>query len=712
MKFQRSDIDIQTILRRGYHILARPHFALLFMVAWLWDSGYTVDAQEPQMSIAAFYLEETDLTANRAGSIVIDPQDGKPCALIKIVTTEQGFTFDFGLIKPCKREEQNAEHPSEIWLYVPSGAMKMSIQHRLLGKIDNYDLGSRLKSGRTYVLKLTTKQVSTFTYDESKRQYLNLTVSPSSAEVIINGMPQTLDKNGQASILLSLGQYRLSVKAEGYHPLEQLITMDEFRDKHLDVRLKPNFGWLSIDSFNQAQGAKLYIDGAQVDTLPTVKKQLNSGPHNLLIRHPLYKEYSEQITIKDSIVTTWTPQWISNYADISISVDNDFAVELYADGVSLGHGDWHGRLSAGKHLLEARKENHTTTFDTLYVNVGAQRTISMPAPTPLYGTLEVRAIPAATISIDGNVLGQDTTLSSTVLIGNHQIRFQRAGYQTESVEVNITQGETTRIERELKDSCNFRICSTPFASVYIDDYYVGTTPYHFTREAGIYNLTIEKYDYRPYHKRLRLNGGTPDIDIRLKPTLRERLRMNGSTPDMDIRPHYVTPYEIYLQVGYNVHVCTGISATMGGYINNKNMELGFIFPSKEKEHIYWSDPTDKNKEPLGAIYQPRFGFLWKFGYGFRVGRCVRLTPQIGILYVQLKEIPDTEDVVSDPDGSSYSIGMRCSWALCRHIGITLTPEYLASLLQADGYKQIANVSNKIKSLGCGFNINVGFNFFY
>ena len=47
--------------------------------------------------VQSFRLDETDLTANTTGTIVVD-QNGQKCALIKIETTQTGFTFDTGLL--------------------------------------------------------------------------------------------------------------------------------------------------------------------------------------------------------------------------------------------------------------------------------------------------------------------------------------------------------------------------------------------------------------------------------------------------------------------------------------------------------------------------------------------------------------------------------------------------------------------------------------
>ena len=105
--------------------------------------------------------------------------------------------FDVGTLGVVDVVEQNAEHPSEIWLYVPHGVKKISIQHNLLGSINDYDLGLSVQKPKTYRLKLTTDQVNTLVVDYENRQYLQIDVNPNNADCFINGLKQQSAYNGK-----------------------------------------------------------------------------------------------------------------------------------------------------------------------------------------------------------------------------------------------------------------------------------------------------------------------------------------------------------------------------------------------------------------------------------------------------------------------------------------------------------------------------------
>ena len=97
----------------------RKSILFLFLIFRL-----TVLAQS--ISVSSFKLLDTDLTANTAGTMEMD-QNGETAALIKVVTTQTGFSFDGGALGIVKTKQT----PGEVWVYIPRGAKKRrSANHR------------------------------------------------------------------------------------------------------------------------------------------------------------------------------------------------------------------------------------------------------------------------------------------------------------------------------------------------------------------------------------------------------------------------------------------------------------------------------------------------------------------------------------------------------------------------------------------------------
>lgn len=123
---------------------------LLFIPSILIAQGITVQS---------FVLAEKDFTANTQGTMVLD-YNGDACALIKVETNEKDFVFDGGLLGIISVVEQS----DEIWVYVPSGIKRISINHPQLGKLRDYYFPIFLEKGKTYKMKIAN---STAVSDDS-----------------------------------------------------------------------------------------------------------------------------------------------------------------------------------------------------------------------------------------------------------------------------------------------------------------------------------------------------------------------------------------------------------------------------------------------------------------------------------------------------------------------------------------------------------------
>lgn len=82
-----------------------------------------------KISVASFKPLETDVTAITSG-MKLD-FSGNKCALIKVATTARDLRFEVGALGIVDREDQNDQHPAEIYLMFPVESPKylFSIQN-------------------------------------------------------------------------------------------------------------------------------------------------------------------------------------------------------------------------------------------------------------------------------------------------------------------------------------------------------------------------------------------------------------------------------------------------------------------------------------------------------------------------------------------------------------------------------------------------------
>lgn len=660
------------------------------------------------MSIASFKMDEADQTANVSPTMRTDI-NGEKCALIKIATTQKNFSFDVGSLGITYTESQNSEHPGEIWLYVPNGVMKISIQHPQFGSIKDYDLGGRLKKGRTYVMDLTSDQVNTLVVDYDNSQILDIDITPNDADLYINGLKQNLDYNGHASITLPFGTHNYRVVANNYHPEEsQVIINDKENKQLLSVNLKQAFGYLTVKSTTESNGGELYVDDVRVGTLPISNFPLKSGMHQLSVHQKLYLPYSEKVAMTDSAFVEITPILNPNYSEYEIFVDGDKDAQIYDNGELIGSGHWKGRLEAGEHILEAKKISHSTVTQKIDVIKDSPRKISLSKPMPIYGTLEVKTQPSnAEVFIDGSSKAAGVTdfINSHILIGPHHIKIVLPGHKTEEFDVDIKEGQTERINQVLTDFCDATIYSSPVANISIDGKAEGKTPLHINRIAGNYRVTLSAHGYSTVSKNMRLDGNTKDMTIKL-------------------HRNYTRPNEFYMQVGCNMGGMMSLNLGLGCFIHNVNIEGNYLLGLTNSDKIYWSDKSGESV-PFTATYKPSGGNV-KVGYGIRLHSRIRLTPQVGCQFISLKETTE-ESFISDDytqwsqyylgaaNGSkaaSLSLGLRCNVAIAPWLGLSVSPEYLMGISKSNGFKALSEISSKIKGYADGFNCNVSLNIFF
>ena len=691
-------------IKHYHNIITKRKAHILFVLISCLFSSLMCNGQS--MSIASFKMDEADQTANVSPTMRMDV-NGEKCALIKIATTQKNFSFDVGSLGVTEIEWQNTDHPGEIWLYVPNGAMKISIQHPQFGSIKDYDFGSRLKKGRTYVMDLTSDKVNTLVVDYENSQILEIEVFPSDADFYINGLKQRLDRNGRTSITLPFGTHSYRGVASNYHPTESQVVINNKNNKQsLSVHLKPAFGYLNINATPESRGGEVYIDDTKIGSLPISKFPLKSGMHKLSVYQKLFSPYTEQIAMTDDGSISITPILKPNYAEYEITVDGDNGAKIYCDGEYLGIGGWKGKLEAGDHILAVTKDRHRSNTEKIQVVKDTPRKVSLSRPMPIYGTLEITTQPRnASVYIDNNTkpAGQTNYVNRQLLIGSHHIKLVLPGYKTEEFDVNIKDGQLERVNKTLTDYCNATIYSTPNANVSIDGIQLGKTPVRINKTAGVYQVKLTAHGYTTYSKKMYLDGNTKDISIKLQ-------------------RNYTRPNEFYAQVGVNIGGLLAFNVGAGAYYHNINLEANYLLGINDSEKIYWTNKTGKT-DPFSATYKAT-GWNLKVGYGLRLHSRVRLTPQLGCQSITLKEIVDNDFSLKYPtlsqyynysgaaDGAnvaSFNGGLRCNVALTSWLGISISPEYLIGVGRSKGFEALSKVSSQIKGYANGFNCNVSFN---
>jgi len=452
-------------------------------------------------SVTSFRYDETDMTANMAGTTVLD-QNGNKCALIKVETTQTGFSFDPGVLGVMATQQK----AGEIWVYVPQGVKRLTISHSKLGILRDYDLGLSLQSARTYILKLAAANVITIVEEQVKMQYLVFKLTPPNSFVTITGPDQKqtvlqTDGEGIARKYLNFGTYTYSVQAEDYHTLTGTVKIDNPDDKHvLTLSLFPAFGYLTIPNTGTLYGATVSLDSKLIGPTPINSYRVPSGSHAITISRPKYSPIFSDVTIEDGKTMIFDRQPVANFAPLSIiGVEGS---EIWINGNLAGQSPWTGDLEYGPYKIECRKQNHRTSFKSFEFTSGFATAITLDAPTPIYGSLNIDSTPAdAVISIDGKSYGETPIVINKLLIGPHELRLSRTGYADFTKTVTIIEGKTETVTAALSSTVPVKLSTTSTKpTITLDDQTVASLSTVTSLAIGNHTISITDPDFHPFTK--------------------------------------------------------------------------------------------------------------------------------------------------------------------------------------------------------------------
>ncbi len=433
-----------------------------------------------EIGVKSFRKLETDLDARV--NFPLKDQNGDLCAIIKVVTTQTGFSFDAGQLGIMDTKQK----ASEIWVYVPYGLKRLSIFHPQLGQLRDYIITIPIEKATVYLLELSTGRVVTTVEDEITSQWLLVKTNNSNSMIYIDDQ---LKKTGnECQLKLKPGRYTYRVEAPMYHTEVANVEITDSK-KEINVTLQPAFGYLNITSEPES-GAKIMLDDKLLSqTTPLKTDAITSGEHILMVVKDMFEPVRQKITVQDGITTPVNVVMKPNFAELSIQAPSGATILINND--ERGKGNWQGRLSAGVYTLEARLDKHHPAKQDVELQLGEKRTVEFN-PSPIYGSVDVSTSPSgALVNLNGKEYGTTPITINKLLIGEHNLQITKQGYTTVNKKINISESQNTEINETLSNGKQISIISEPAdVDLYIDNLKMGVTPYKVCLPYGNHTLKI------------------------------------------------------------------------------------------------------------------------------------------------------------------------------------------------------------------------------
>lgn len=389
------------------------------------------------ISVKSFRKLENDMTA-RIDAPKQD-QNGDVCAIIKVVTDQTGFIWEPDGLGIISSDWKNGEY----WLYIPYGAKHLTIKHDKLGILRDYMYPLPIEKATVYELILTMGKVVTTIDETIESQWLVINSEPANSGIYINDV---FMQQGVYQGKLKPGNYNYRIEAPLYHTEAGNLEISDSK-KELNIKLKPAFGYISVNSAPENE-ATVIIDGKQLtSTTPCKSEELTSGEHTIKVLKDMFQPKTLKINVSDGQTQSVNFDMIPNFAELSITAPIE--ADIYINGVQKSKNTWNGRLNAGIYSIEARLDKYKTAIQDIEVIAGDKKLIDLQ-PSPIYGTLDIVTFPSgASILINGKDYGSTPNTIYKLLIGDYKVQIFKAGYVTVNKTLSVTEGENISMNENL-----------------------------------------------------------------------------------------------------------------------------------------------------------------------------------------------------------------------------------------------------------------------
>ena len=343
----------------------------------------------------------------------------------------------------------------------------------------------------------------------------------------------------RAARKITIKHPKLGVLRDYYYPIEieaertyemvlttakiETIVKEEVTQQYLIFELEPKNATLEVND-------QLW----SVDANGTALQFVDLGTYTYRVRAANYETDAGVVTVDDpdpDHPKTVKVKLKSNFAEVTLTVDAD--AEIWVNNDKKGVRSWTGSLGKGTYKIECKQEGHETSMISREITAEMNgQTITLPAPSPIYGSLNVESTPiGATIYIDGKEVGKTPRYIDEVLIGRRALRLVKEGYEEYSETVSVAKGERKQVKATLTTSgrdVRF-VCSAPYSQLKIDEQNMGSASGTYKLQDGRHSIFVTADGYHDFSGYVEVDANANYFTIDMRPETKdeETFTVNG-----------------------------------------------------------------------------------------------------------------------------------------------------------------------------------------
>lgn len=559
-----------------------------------------------------------------------------------------------------------------------------------LGGVSAYAQNMSVESFRLLSNDLTANTPGTMVRDQNGDVSALIKVVTTETGFVFDGgmlgIVDTQQKTGEVWVYVPFGLQRISIShsqlgvlRDYYFPVpiekartyEMVLTTGVVRTivddsktmQHLVLNIKPDYATVYID------------DVLRVNRSGNVTELLPFGKHTYRVEAAGYISQSGAVEIKDKVELNIELESAQGTLTLNSPMEN---AEIWLDGHKVGVGTWTGKADPGNHRAEVRLPGYRTRSMDIVLEEQEERAFSLPAPQPMYGSLQINSQPiGAQVLVDSVQAGVTPLYLTDQLAKSHQIIVRMEGYQEQVDTIVIEENERYDMNVTLSNIFTATIKSQPNgATINIDGTDLGTTPYSGSMSTGDYHIVLTHKGYDTFDRMVHVSVEKPTLTLRMD-------------------KHCLTPTNFYVAPEYQALGFGAVGIAAGAYLSGLHAEAYFDLGIGQTEKVYWSTQatTGAIEKPMLYEYKVSAAMGGKIGYGIRMGTQIRITPDAGFRVVSVQGISKTYGNQKTYMAQATA-GVRLEYSPFNHFAVVVAPEYYttvkmgetATLLKDSGYE--------------------------
>ena len=263
----------------------------------------------------------------------------QPCAIIKIMTSIEGLTFETGkpIVGPV------VTMPGEYWIYVSPGEKLIRILKEGYSTLEVSCVAFNLKFESSSVYAMTLKSEDTpkvAVNNITQKGDFKISSDPQGATILLDEDPAFKGVTPYLFKKHPAGVYRMTLQKEHYNDKDLVFQVVPDTVTYMNVPLVQSGGFIVFNVKPVLPEADFYIDGRLTPGIHQNEMfPVSAGTHKIVINSPNWISESKDVTIElgetDSLTVNLKP--ILGKLAVKMSPSNVDNVEIWLNNKKTGH---------------------------------------------------------------------------------------------------------------------------------------------------------------------------------------------------------------------------------------------------------------------------------------------------------------------------------------------------------------------------------------